>query len=282
MNSIELFEAAGIYQENATEFVLEDTLKVSKYIDLQKIQNPNLDITVASYLTEALKNYPNELWFIAYNRILYNFFAKTNHSRNRFSTDRIVSVSNEAIQSFIEKYLLDELDSFFEQKVAQGKFEEIDDFLVVKEYLPQKSLDKLEVKLSEKFDFVLQTLEQNPMVNEVISINFIKYRSFYDLLSHFKSPQIDEKIKLLLNKMTGAHFNLGLQADFINPMMIAMGNYKAVDNDLANMLKFNKDQTTANTQKTSSSSSSALTTGGTIALVIIIIRLLLLMVRCSQ
>ncbi len=282
MNIIELFEAAGIYQENAIEFVLEDSLKVSKYMDLQKIQNPNMDTMDAANLTEALQNYPNELWFVAYNRILYNFFAKTNHSRGRFRTDRVVSVTPQAIQAFIEKFLLDELDSYFEQKVTQSKFEEIDDFLVVKEYLPQKSLDKLEVKLSEKFDFVLQTLEQNPTVNEVISINFIKYRSFYDLLSHFKSPEMDEKIKVLLNKMTNAHFNLGLQADFSNPMMIAMGNYKAVDNDLANMLKFNKEQTTANTQKTSSSNSSALTTGGTIALVIIVIRLILLMVRCSQ
>ena len=281
MNSIELFEAAGIYQENATEFVLEDTLKVSKYIDLQKIQNPNLDTTVASNLTEALKNYPNELWFIAYNRILYNFFAKTNHSRGRFSTDRVVSVSNEAIQAFIAKFLLDELDSYFEQKVAQGKFEEIDDFLVVKEYLPQKSLEKLEVKLSEKFDFVLQTLEQNPSVNEAISINFIKYRSFYDLLSHFKSPQIDEKIKALLSKFT-PFSNFGIQTEYNNSMKMAMANYKTNDHDLANLLKMNKEDTIARTQKTSYSSSSALTTGGTIALVIIVIRLLLLMVRCSQ
>lgn len=281
MNIIELFEAAGIYQENATEFALEDTLKVSKYMDLQKIQNPNIDATVAASLTEALQDYPNELWFIAYNRILYNFFAKTNHSRGRFSTDRVVSVSNVAIQAFIEKFLQDELDSYFEQKVTQSKFEEIDDFLVVKEYLPQKSLDKLEVKLSEKFDFVLQTLEQNPTVNEVISINFIKYRSFYDLLSHFKSPEIDEKIKALLSKFT-SFTSFGIQTDYNNSMKMVMANYKTDNHDLANLLKMNKEETIARTQKTSSSSSSALTTGGTIALVIIVIRLILLMVRCSQ
>ena len=281
MNIIELFEAAGIYQEKATEFVLDDTLKVSKYMDLQKSLNPNLDTTVATNLIEALKNYPNELWFIAYNRILYNFFAKTNHSRNRFSTDRIVSVSNEAIQAFIEKFLLDELDSFFEQKVAQSKLEEIDDFLVVKEYLPQKSLEKLEIKLAEKFDFVLYTLEQNPSITEAISINFIKYRSFYDLLSHFKSAEIDKKIKSLLSKFSTLS-NFEIQTEYNNSMRMAMANYKTNDHDLAHLLKRNKEDTISRTQKTSSSSSSALTTGGTIALVIIVIRLILLMVRCSQ
>ena len=281
MNIIELFEAAGIYQENATEFALEDTLKVSKYMDLQKIQNPNIDATVAASLTEALQDYPNELWFIAYNRILYNFFAKTNHSRRRFSSDRVLSVTPQAIQAFIEKFLLDELDSYFEQKVTQSKFEEIDDFLVVKEYLPQKSLEKLEIKLSEKFDFVLHTLEQNPTINEAISINFIKYRSFYDLLSHFKSTEVDEKIKVLLSKFS-TFSNFGTQTEYNNAMQLAMANYKTGDHDLANLLKMNKEDAITRTQKTSSSSSSALTTGGTIALVIIVIRLILLMVRCSQ
>ena len=281
MNIIELFEAAGIYQENATEFVLEDTLKVSNYMDLQKIQNPNIDTAVATNLTEALQDYPIELWFIAYNRILYNFFAKTNHSRRRFSSDRVLSVTPQAIQAFIEKFLLDELDSYFEQKVTQSKFEEIDDFLVVKEYLPQKSLEKLEIKLSEKFDFVLHTLEQNPTINEAISINFIKYRSFYDLLSHFKSTEVDEKIKVLLSKFS-TFSNFGTQTEYNNAMQLAMANYKTDDHDLANLLKMNKEDAITRTQKTSSSSSSALTTGGTIALVIIVIRLILLMVRCSQ
>jgi len=281
MNIIELFEAAGIYQENATEFILEDSKKVSKYMDSQKEQNPNIDTTLATRLNEALQDYPNELWFIAYNRILYNFFAKTNHTRSRFSTDRIVKVSHQAIHTFIEKFLLEDLDSYYEQKITQNKFEEIDDFLVVKEYLPQQSLDKLETKISEKFDFILNMLDQNPLEIEVIRINFIKYRSFYDLLSQFKSPEIDEKIKMLLSKFSSLS-NFAIQTEFNNPMRMVMANYKTDDHDLANLLKNNKEEAIARTQKFSSSSSSALTTGGSIAIVLIVIRLILLMVRCNQ
>jgi hypothetical protein len=281
MNIIELFEAAGIYKENATEFILEDSNKVSKYLDLQKEQNPNIDTTAATRLIEALQNYPNELWFIAYNRILYNFFAKTNHTRSRFISDRIVKVSHQEIHTFVEKFLIEDLDSYFEQKISQNKFEEIDDFLVVKEYLPQQSLDKLEAKITEKFDFIFNTLDQNPMEIEAIRINFIKYRSFYDFLSHFKSPKIDEKIKMLLSKFSSLS-NFVIQTEFNNPMRMVMANYKTEDHDLANLLKNNKEETIARTQKFSPSSSSALTTGGTIAIVLIVIRLILLMVRCNQ
>ena len=126
------------------------------------------------------------------------------------------------------------------------------------------------------------SIDKTPNSEDVLSFNFIKHRSFYDLLSHFRSNENDKRVKQLLAIMTSTLVSFGIKSEFINPMMISMGNYKAVDNDLASTLKFNKDQTVANTQKTSSSSSSALSTGGTIALVIIVIRLILLMVRCSQ
>jgi len=282
MNIIELFENAGIYRENLKEFTFDDTVKVQKQFEIERTQNPNLNPSLQSNLILAINEFPKELLFISNNRILYNFFAKKNHSRNRFSSDNNVSVGLDAVKSFIERFLTEEIDSFFNQKMEQNRFDEIDDFLVIKEYLPQKSLQILNAKLFEKCDFVLNKLDENPPVAETISINFIRHRSFYDLLTHFSSPAIDEKVKLIYAKMTSTLVNFGIKSEFLNPMMISMGNYKALDNDLASTLKFNKDQTTANTQRTSSSSSSAISTGGMIALAIIVIRLILLMVRCSN
>lgn len=282
MNIIELFENAGIYRENLKEFTFDDTVKVQKQFEIERTQNPNLNPILQSNLILAINEFPKELLFISNNRILYNFFAKKNHSRNRFSSDNNVSVGLDAVKSFIERFLTEEIDSFFNQKMEQNRFDEIDDFLIVKEYLPQNSLQILNVKLLDKCDFVLNKLDENPPVAETISINFIRHRSFYDLLTHFSSPAIDEKVKLIYAKMTSTLVNFGIKSEFLNSMMISMGNYKALDNDLASTLKFNKDQTTANTQRTSSSSSSAISTGGMIALAIIVIRLILLMVRCSN
>ncbi|MBY0486226.1 MAG: hypothetical protein K2P85_03400 [Flavobacteriaceae bacterium] len=282
MNIIELFENATIYKENATGFTFDDTVKVQKQIEIERSQNPNIDSNLASSLTLAMNEYPNELLFISNNRVLYNFFAKKNHSRNRFSSDVVPSVSVDAVKSFISKFLADDLDAFFEEKMLKNRFDDIEDFLSAKDYLPQSSLDKLNQKLSDKFDGVLAALEKDLTSADVLSMNFIKHRSFYDLLSHFRSPENDVKIQKLLNLMSSMLVSFGIKSEFLNPMMIAMGNYKAVDYNLENLLKTNKEQTIANTQKVSSSGSSSMTTGGIIVLVIIVIRLILLMVRCNQ
>lgn len=282
MNIIELFENATIYKENATGFTFDDTVKVQKQIEIERSQNPNIDSNLASSLTLAMNEYPNELLFISNNRVLYNFFAKKNHSRNRFSSDVVPSVSVDAVKSFISKFLADDLDAFFEEKMLKNRFDDIEDFLSAKDYLPQSSLDKLNQKLSDKFDGVLAALEKDLTSADVLSMNFIKHRSFYDLLSHFRSPENDVKIQKLLNLMSSMLVSFGIKSEFLNPMMIAMGNYKAVDYNLENLLKTNKEQTIANTQKVSSGGSSSMTTGGIIVLVIIVIRLILLMVRCNQ
>lgn len=282
MNIIELFENAGIYKENATEFTFDDTVKVQKQFEIERSQNPNMDSSLVSNLNLAMKDYPKELLFISNNRVLYNFFSKKNHSRNRFNSDVVPSVSVDAIKSFISKFLSEDLDAFFEEKILKNKFDDVEDFLSVKDYLPQSSLDKLSQKLSDKFDSVLDTLEKNPTTVDTLSFNFIKHRSFYDLLSHFRSPENDEKIQKLLNLMSSMLVSFGIKTEFINPMMIAMGNYKAVDYNLVNLLKSNKDQTIANTQKVSSSGSSSISIGGGIVAIIIIIRLILLMARCNQ
>lgn len=282
MNIIELYENSGIYRENLKEFTFDDVVKVQKQFDVERSKNPNVNLALQQNLISAINEFPNELMFISNNRILYNFFAKTNYSRNRFSSDNHVSVGVETVKSFIQSFLSEEIDSFFDKKIEENRFDEIDDFLAVKEYLPQGSLDKLKEKLLQKCDFVLQKLEENPTEIQVMSINFIKHRSFYDLLTHFSSVAIDEKVKLIYAKITSTLVSYNIKAEFLNPMMIAMGNYKAIDVDFATTIKFNKDQTIANTQKTSSSSSSGLSIGGMIAIAIIIIRLILLMVRCSN
>ncbi|WP_395065566.1 hypothetical protein [Flavobacterium sp.] len=282
MNIIELFENAGIYKENATRFTFDDTVKIQKQIEIERSQNPNIDGATATNLTLAMNDYPKELLFISGNRILYNFFAKKNHSRTRFMSDIKNEASPEAVKLFIDKFLSDDLNAFFDKKITENRFDDIEDLLVVKEYLPQNALDKLNKKVSEKLDLVVEKLEKNPTIEDSISFNFIKHRSFYDLLSHFRSLENDEKIKKLMNLMSSTLVNFDIKISFLNPMMLAMSNYKAVDNDLANLLKSNKDDTIVRTQKTSGNSSSALSTGSMIVLAIVVIRLILLMVRCSR
>lgn len=282
MNSIELFEKASIYVENQSGFTLEDTIKVQKQFEIERAQNPTLDATIAANLTAAMNENPKELLFISNNRVLYNFFAKTSHSRNRFLSEAKIEVSSDAIKQFIEKYLGKDLEIYFEEKINQNRFEELDDFLAVKEYLPQSSLNSLNTKIAEKLDMVLDKLEKTPNYVDALTFNYIKHRSFYDLLSQFRSVDNDRRIRELLAVMYSDKISFDIKTEFLNPMLLSMANYKAVDNDLLNLLKSNKEETLVRTQKVSSSSSSALSTGGIIVVVILVIRLFLLMVRCNR
>jgi hypothetical protein len=280
MNIIELFEKATIHIENQSNFTSNDVVKVKQQLEVERTNNPNLDSNVATNLISAMNENPNELLLISNNRILYNFFAKTNHSRNRFLSEAKINTTNEAVQNFVEKYLNNDLETYFDEKISKNRFEELDDFLTVKEYLPQNSLNKLSTKLAEKFDGVLDAIEKN--TTDISTFTFIKQRSFYDLLSQFRSVDNDRRVKELLNVMTSTLVSLDIKALYLNPMMLAMGNYKPINDDLANVLKSNKDETEIRTQKTSSSSGSSMSTWSVIALIIIVIRLILLMARCSQ
>jgi len=284
MNIIELFENAGIYRENLKEFTFDDTVKVKQYYENLRISNPNIDTNAADDLISAMNEFPTELLFISNNRILYNFFSGKNHSRNRFSSDNAVAVSIDAVKSFIERFLSKSLNLFFEQKMAQNNFESIDDLLIAKEYLPQNSLDNLSRKITEKLDFVLNKIDQNPaLADDVVAINFIKFRSFYAVVSHFRSAENDQKIKALYDKMTSPLINLGIKAEFLNPMIIAMSNYNAVDPDLDKMLKANQQEATIRVENASSRGGhTGMSPWAVFAMIVIVFRLILLMARCSR
>lgn len=278
MNIIELFENANVKNTTST-YTSDDNVKVRQQFDIEKNQNPSIDSNVASNLILAMTNHTNELNFIANNRILYNFFSKRNLSRDKFNPSGI-SANSENVKSFINEFLSKDLTTFFDEKMEQNKFDELDDLLQEKANLPQNVLDKLNLKITEKFDKVISLLNDFDS-NNFTQINFLKHRSFYDLLTHFKSQENDEKIKSILIKMrTSSHF-VGSQ-DFNDAMMLSMANYKPVDNDLTTTLKNNKDEAFNRNLKTSSSGGSAMSIGTVIIIGIIVIRLILVMVRCNR
>lgn len=283
MNIIELFENAGIYRENLSEFTVEDTVKAKKQFDIELAQKPGPDPNLANNLILAMNDFSKELLFISNNRRIYNLFAKKNHSRYRFSSDNIVTVSNEDIKAFIDRFLSEDLDLFFDQKMAQNQFEDIDDLLEIKEYLPQNSLDKLNQKISEKFDFILSVMNEGLSVgdDEYMSIYFIRFSSFYLLVSKFRSPEFDTKIRLIYDKMSGSQVKAGVKSMFLNPMIIAMGNYNALDVELDKTLKKNKEAIESIVEK-SESRGSGMSTWSIIAIIIVVIRVILLMARLGR
>jgi hypothetical protein len=285
MNIIELFEKAGIYKENLKEFTFEDTVKVKQQFEIERNVNSNLSNSVEADLILAMNEFPKELLFISNNRILYNFFSKKNYSRNRFSSDNAVSVGTDAVKAFIDKFLVTELDLFFDVNCTQNKFEQLDDLLIVKEYFPQNSLDKLSQKAIEKLDFILDKINTYFSVggNDSSSIYFTKYRSFYSFISHFRSVEMDQKVKSISDKMNGPQINEIVKMMLLNDMTVAMANYQAIDPVLDRMLKARREKITVEeVDRGSAGRNSGMSTWSIVAIVIVVIRLILLMARLGR
>lgn len=283
MNIIELFEYSGIYSENLRAFTPEDVIKVKKQFDIEQSQNHNINRDVADNLILAMNENPRELLFISNNRILYNFFSGKNYSRNRFSSDNSVSVSAEGIQLFIKKYLEKDLDSFFDKSLENNKFESIDDLLIVKEYLPQSLIDTLGIKLSDKLDVILDKMSSDTSLRDSFSsISFVQQKSFYDLASHFRSEEMDAKIKAIINKVSSPLVDQRIKHQLLNPVMTSMANYKPVDIGFANLLTANRNMVYAETESVSNSSSGGMSPWTYVVIGIIVLRLILLMARCGR
>lgn len=284
MNIIELFEYSGIYSEALRGFTPEDVIKVKKQFDIEQAQNPSINRDVADNLILAMNENSRELLFISNNRILYNFFAGKNYSRNRFSSDNAVSASAESIHFFIKKFLEKDLNSFFDQSLNNNKFESIDDLLMVKEYLPQSLIDTLGLKLSNKLDVILDKMNSDPSLRDSFSlIFFIQQKSFYDLASHFRSAEMDQKIKIIYSKVSSPLVDQSIKNQLLHPVMTAMANYKPIDFNLANLLTANRNQVYAETESVSDhGGSGGMSPWSYVVIIIIILRLILVMARCGR
>nr|WP_315157768.1 hypothetical protein [uncultured Flavobacterium sp.] len=276
MNIIELFEELKIDKSNILLLSPEDVIRIEKQVNVEKRINPDIDVNVANSLILALKQYPQELYFVVSNRVLYNLFAKKNYSRHNFpSPQRVYEAEN--IQAFINKFLNDDLVLFFDQNLSQNKFDPISDIFDFKDCFPEDALFQLNKKLIGKIDFLLTNLIQNNLE----AIPYVQYRSFYVLLTYFSSIETDEKIRSLVN-IVSKGYNADKLSDFFMTCISAMAGYAAYDPDLTDVLVRNREAVFANSTDSESSSSSGWSARTIFFIVIAVIKVLVLFSKCSN
>lgn len=279
MNIIELFEELKIEKSNILLFSPEDIIRIEKQVNVEKRINPDIDVNVANNLVLVLKEYRQELYFIVSNRILYNLFSKKNYSRHHFpSPQREYEAEN--IQTFINKFLNDDLVLFFDQNLSQNKFDAISDLFDFKDCFPEEALFQLNKKLNGKIDFILVNLSQGNSSN-MPAISYVQYRSFYVLLSSFSSIEMDEKIRSLVNIVSNL-YNANKLSDFFITCISAMEGYIAYDPSLRDVLVRNKEAVFANINDHETSNSSGMSPRTIIFLVIAAIKVLVLFSKCSN
>lgn len=248
MNIIELFEKLNIKNEYSIAFSSDEIIRIENQINIEKRTNSLIDSNVATNLINALKNHPEVFYFFVNHRDLYNFFAKTNYSKDWFTPNN-THINNDDLRKFINAFLENDLVLFFDQKMTQNKFEELSNLLLYKDYFPEDVVYKISKKPIDKIDFAIARLYQERKEYDALLYN--KQAVFYDFLSHFSSTEIDAKLQTLLKLVTDI-YNKNKKSEFASSALLAMSNYKSFKVDLIETIKSNPKVVYSNKKKRSS------------------------------
>lgn len=236
MNIIQLFSLLDLKRDQILEFGFDDYIRIEKKISFEKKINPEIQSNTGENLITALKEYKEELLFVMSNRILFNFFSNTNFSKNNFSNTNL-TVSDEKMKHFIALFLAEDLISFFSLKLSKGwyhYFEELDFLLNLKKYFPEEINYKMSLLLFSKLDFAIYQLTVLK-TNEFSNIVYIKYKTFYDLLSHFTTVESDQKIRNLL-PLVIKFYKVKTNTVFFTSVIQSMAFYNAFDESINDVL----------------------------------------------
>ncbi|WP_431244271.1 hypothetical protein ACQ9BO_07890 [Flavobacterium sp. P21] len=152
-----------------------------------------------------------------------------------------MTVSDEKIKHFITLFLADDLVSFFSLKLSKGWYhylEELNFLLDLKRYLPEEVVYKMNLLVFSKLDFAIHLLNVSTK-NEFSNIVYIKYRTFYDLLSHFATIELDRKIIVLLGLIV-QNYKKKTNVIFFSSVIKSMAFYVAFNENIGKILIENR------------------------------------------
>jgi hypothetical protein len=282
MNIIELFDKLELIKEAIAGYTAGDVIRVEKQLNVERKINPEVDANTATSLVHALRDFPNPFIFVLGDRHLYNFFTGKDLSRKRFPENNI-EVDREKVRGFIARFLGDELEFTLDKALADERFGTIRELLAVSEYLPEESLHRLEKRVTGKLEFGIGRMPREGKI-DTSGIGYMRLMSFYEVLSHFSSIEMDEKIRIVINR-TSDMYNSKRERKFASDVMICLPSYKAFDDDLNRIMAGNRGVVSSgNTISGSGSSGSGWASSGRIIfiVIIIIVKLVIFSSRCSN
>lgn len=231
MNIISLFEALQLNKSVVQHLSAETVPQIEKEILEQS--SAVFDAKTTEELLLVIKNYPNEFSFIINTREWYNYFAQTNYSRNEFPFQYVSTTNQEKMRAFIGLYLEPDLVLKAQQNIQQNQFEELVKLLENKAFIPEKTQRNWNGLANEKIDFALARI--NETINQSADISYIKKRDFYEFLSHFKSIEMDEKVRLLSFKMDKL-YRRNSRLALAHETLFALSYYEPFEKELAHEL----------------------------------------------
>ena len=280
MNIIELFTRLELRRDAISGHSANDIIRIEKQLNVERKLNPDIDTNTAANLISALRDYPRALQMVLSIRHLYNFFTGKDLARKAFP-EYLPDVSEEEVRAFISRFLSDDLELRLDQALTNERFSTIRDFLTVKQYLPEESLHRLEKRVTGKLEFGIGRMQREGAI-DTSAIQYMRLMSFYEVLSNFRSIELDDKIRIVINR-TSDMYNSRREAQFASDVMVCLPSYNAFDDELNRVTQGNSKIINGATLSRSSSSSGSGMSGRVVFLVIIlIIKVIIFSSKCSN
>ncbi|MBW1656901.1 hypothetical protein [Flavobacterium quisquiliarum] len=239
MNIIQLFSLLDLKRDQILEFGSTDYIRIEKNINFERKINSEIDSITSENLILALKEYKEELLFVMSNSIFFNFFAQNKFSK-KYIFNNDLFISDEKVKHFITLFLQDDLISFFSLKLSKSTgedLEELDFLLDFKTYFSEEIIYKMKLLVFSKLDLAVSQLGI-PNSNNHSSINYIKFKAFYSLLSHFATIELDKKMSNLLSLVIDS-YNKNTSSIFFRSVIKSMAFYNAFSENLTKILAKN-------------------------------------------
>jgi hypothetical protein len=278
MNIIQLFSLLDLKTDQILEFGFEDYIRIEKKINFEKKVNPEIDSNTSENLITALKNYKEELLFVMSNRVFFNFFTHNNFSEDYFSNDNLI-VSDEKIKHFITLFLAEDLISFFSLKLSKSWYhylEELDFLLDLKTYFPEEVIYKMASLVFFKLDFAISQLRVLSS-NDISSISYIQHKTFYYLLSHFATIELDRKMSNLLSLVI-KFYEKKTNILFFTCVVKSMAFYNDFNGNITKILIQNRD---AVSKFKDDAGNDKVDTATSLVIAVVCVVIFFLLIKCS-
>lgn len=279
MNILELLKKLDIDSSRFSELTPEEIIRIEKQINIEKRLNPDLDNNTVVNLINAIKNDAKSLGFVYHHPFFRKLFLNENLANISHIPDENV-VEEADVKHFLNQYLIDDLTRYFEEKYSANSFQNILELLKYQSFLPEEFLLSVKRKIYLRIDYAILNLKELKYDAQK-NVDYISYKSFFDVLSKINSSETDSKVSDLLSVVVDLYNDRKTNA-FIKNALVAITNYEAIDSELAEVLKSNR-QVALNTYSNKGKSSSGdIPIGQIIWVILIIVKIIFWTAKCSN
>lgn len=272
MNILQLLANLSLPISDFSDLPTEQLIRIEKQIQMQKRLNPELDNNLINRLIEAFRKDATSLGFV-YNHIYFrHIFLGEKYPLFPPKSEQQV---DENVKIFLQEYFSADLVQYFNEKFVENNFEKIALLLDHKDFLSEEFLLLIKEKMYSRIDYAVLNLRELQIGAES-KVKYISQRVFYTIFNHLKSSETDSKIESLLNEIVDLYNKTHLS--FCIRTIIAMADYKAIDENMVKILKNNKRLVSEKEKK----KSSGISPFSVFIIIVMAVKILAFIGRCSK